>query len=58
MENVKFVIQALSVIATECIDSVGKIKCPKCGGDLHYQIHKNGHVWGKCKTDNFLSWMQ
>lgn len=30
---------------------------PKCKNELNYTRAKlNGHVWGKCKTDNCLSW--
>jgi len=37
----------------------GKIECPKCEGDLHWsRASLNGHVWGKCKTENCLSWVQ
>jgi len=36
----------------------GIIKCPKCGEDLHYTVAGcNGHIWGKCKTENCLQWM-
>jgi len=37
----------------------GNIACPQCGGKLNYSIAKlNGHLWGKCETENCLSWMQ
>lgn len=33
--------------------------CPKCGGKLHMSHAKlNGHVWGKCETENCLGWME
>lgn len=36
----------------------GEIECPKCKGKLHYTISGyNGHVWGKCETENCLAWM-
>jgi len=46
------------------LDSKGKkgikgvIKCPACDGVLHYSIAEcNGHIWGKCETENCLKWM-
>jgi len=36
----------------------GTVKCPKCGGNLHYFIAGNGHVRGKCDTPGCLSWME
>ena len=50
------IIEALVIIG-ELKEDQGKIKCPKCEGELHYTRAKNGHVWGKCKTENCLSWM-
>lgn len=36
----------------------GFIKCPKCGGKLFYTISNyNGHIWGKCQTENCVGWM-
>lgn len=35
----------------------GCVDCPACGNQVHYQVHKNGHVWGKCLTDNCVSFM-
>lgn len=33
--------------------------CPVCGGKLHMTHSSfNGHVWGKCETDDCLSWME
>lgn len=33
--------------------------CPVCGGRLHMtHAAYNGHVWGKCETENCLSWME
>lgn len=33
--------------------------CPVCGGKLHMtHAASNGHVWGKCETDNCLAWME
>lgn len=36
------------------------IDCPTgCGGKLHLsQAAYNGHVWGKCTTEDCLSWME
>lgn len=57
-ENIKFLLEALKVIAT-LKEPRGTIECPKCNGQLNYtRASSNGHVWGKCKTDNCLSWMQ
>ncbi len=37
----------------------GVIECPLCKGKLHYTVAAcNGHIWGKCETENCLSWMQ
>lgn len=37
----------------------GKIICPACNGNLHWtKASINGHVWGKCETENCLSWAQ
>jgi len=56
--DIKFIFEALSKI-NDLKDNRGKIVCPKCGGELHYTRAKvNGHVWGKCKTEGCLSWMQ
>jgi hypothetical protein len=39
-------------------DASGTIKCPQCGGVLHYTVAGfNGHIWGKCETADCLSWM-
>lgn len=35
------------------------VPCPICGGKLHMSISGyNGHVWGKCETENCASWME
>lgn len=35
------------------------IDCPACGGRLHLsQAASNGHVWGKCETEDCVSWME
>lgn len=33
--------------------------CPACGGRLH-MTHSayNGHVWGRCETEDCLSWIE
>ncbi len=37
----------------------GTIECPICKGKLHYTVASlNGHVHGKCETENCLSWME
>lgn len=36
----------------------GTIECPVCKGDLNYSVSSyNGHIWGKCKTEDCLNWM-
>ena len=42
-------------------DVSGRMTCPKCGvkDALGWSISRtNGHVWGKCKTNNCLQWIQ
>jgi hypothetical protein len=36
----------------------GVIECPKCSNSLHWTRASNGHVWGKCKTDKCMGWME
>jgi hypothetical protein len=49
---------ALDAISKQ-VGNGGKIECPVCKGDLYWRRARiNGHVWGKCKTENCLSWMQ
>jgi len=51
-------IDALALIEKEKGEK-GVIECPACNNDLQWTRAKiNGHVWGKCKTENCLSWMQ
>ncbi len=45
------------VAATDPNMRNGVIECPVCKGGLHYNIADNGHIWGKCSTDNCLAWM-
>ena len=53
-----YIIEALQLI-NDKEENQGTIECPKCKGDLRYfRSSSNGHVWGKCKTENCLSWMQ
>lgn len=41
------------------IDRREVIECPVCKGRLHLsQSAYNGHVHGKCETDNCVSWME
>ena len=36
----------------------GTVECPKCKGELHYSVAGgNNHIWGRCKTEECLSWM-
>jgi len=40
-------------------DWVGVIQCPVCLGKLHIRHSGyNGHVWGKCSTEDCLSWAE
>lgn len=40
-------------------DWVGMVECPKCKGELQVSHARyNGHVHGRCKTDNCLGWME
>lgn len=33
--------------------------CPVCNGNLHLSHAAfNGHVWGRCETENCLNWME
>ena len=35
------------------------IECPMCKGKLHmFQSSYNGHIHGKCETENCLFWME
>ena len=36
----------------------GEIACPNCGGRLAYSVAGNGHVWGRCSTEDCASWME
>ena len=37
----------------------GTVECPVCKGKLHLKhTGYNSHVWGKCETENCLSWME
>jgi hypothetical protein len=57
-EMIKCMLLALSEIKKHK-ENQGIIECPKCKGKLHFTRAKiNGHVWGKCETDDCLSWMQ
>lgn len=40
-------------------DWQGVVECPVCKGKLH-MTHSayNGHVWGKCETEDCLSWIE
>jgi hypothetical protein len=40
-------------------DAKGEIECPLCKGILHYtKSGYNNHIWGKCETEDCLSWVQ
>ena len=37
----------------------GKLPCPVCkSGDLHYEVHYNGHIWGQCNTEGCVAWLE
>ncbi len=37
----------------------GTEPCPVCGGVLHLtHAACNGHVWGRCETEECVSWME
>jgi hypothetical protein len=37
----------------------GEINCPTCRGRLHWsRAAENGHVWGRCETEDCVSWIQ
>ena len=37
----------------------GVIDCPTCRGRLHWsRAPENGHVWGKCETEECVAWIQ
>lgn len=56
--NIKYILEAYKLIGNKK-GNRGTIECPKCKNELHFsRASSNGHVWGKCKTDNCLSWMQ
>ena len=60
-DDLKYMFEALAEIkkqAPKKCDCGGFIKCPQCGKRLKWSMSGiNGHVWGKCETENCLSWM-
>ncbi len=35
------------------------IECPRCKGKLHLShAASNGHIWGKCETEDCMAWME
>jgi len=55
--GLKYILDAIKLISKET-GTEGKIKCPKCGNDLHWtRTSSRNHVWGKCETENCISWM-
>ena len=57
-EMIKFLMTALQLIKKEP-GHQGEITCPKCSGILTWNRSKfNGHVWGICRTNGCLRWMQ
>ena len=53
-----FVVKALSIIK-DCEGFKGNIECPKCHRDLYWTRSSfNKHIWGKCRTEDCIEWMQ
>jgi transposase-like protein len=55
-QKIKKIIAAKDIIA-HLDENNGIIECPACKSELSYSVAKNGHIWGKCKTKNCLSWL-
>jgi hypothetical protein len=56
----KFVDAACRKILAEVGDKrdvAGVIECPRCQGQLHYCVQKNGHIHGHCESEDCLKWM-
>jgi len=56
-----YIIDAIKIAAlasNRVPESTGQTVCPKCGGQLTWNIHQNGHVWGTCETRGCLSFME
>ena len=56
-EVIGYTCEALRVIKQEANIS-GIIKCTKCGGELYYEVHSNGHIWAQCLSGCGLGWME
>ena len=55
-ESFNQILEALKIIEDKK-ENKGIIECPRCKSELTYvRAKSNGHVWGKCKTENCLSW--
>ena len=50
-------IDAINAIKNTGLKS-GTIECPICKGELYFEVHSNGHIWGKCISQGCLAWMQ
>lgn len=63
MRKTGLVVEALSQCLKDAGDHPrphqGIIRCPECGGDLHYlaKTSARGTIWGRCSTPNCLTWM-
>lgn len=63
MKKVDHTMTALSICLKDASDKPrphrGIIRCPACGGDLHYlaKTSARGTIWGQCSTPNCLQWM-
>jgi len=50
-------VDAINAIKNTGLES-GTIECPICKGELYFEVHNNGHIWGKCVSQGCLAWMQ
>ena len=39
--------------------TTGAVECPVCQGKVNWSCSShNGHVWGKCETEDCVAWME
>jgi hypothetical protein len=60
IQNIKIAMPLISKIKEEYPDGgIGTKDCPVCGDKFHFSVAAcNGHVHGKCETDDCLSFME
>lgn len=51
-------IRIASLASNRVPESSGKMVCPKCSGELSWNVHQNGKIWGVCSSDHCLSFME